>query len=155
MTIQFLINLFTTRLNPKMPTMTAPVDGPRPLVIKLDAKHYRLDTYNEGLIAQGYQVVRGASLKEGIKLARRVHPDVIITFDNPRANLDAKDWLDIQHSDLEAPLAMIPLLIVAEHRRAEQLKVHELPGRVQVLMQPVEIETLLMAVKNLLILSNF
>jgi DNA-binding response OmpR family regulator len=153
MIIQFLSNLMPTAQNST--PMPAAHDAPRPLIIKLDAKQYRIDTYSEGLIAHGFQVVRGASTKDGIKLARRVEPDLIIVFDNLRAGMDATKWLHIQHSDSVASLAMTPLLIVATSRRATQLTVDQLPGRVQLMTSPVEVDKLVAKVQSMLTLSDF
>ena len=153
MVIQFLANLMTTAH--KATPMPAAYDAPRPLIIKLDARQYRIDTYHEGLIAHGFQVVRGASTKDGIKLARRIKPDLIIVFDNPRAGLDASQWLQIQHSDSVASLAMTPLLIIATSQRAAQLTIDQLPGRVQLMISPVQLETLVEKVYEMLTLSDF
>lgn len=153
MNIQFLSNLLPTAQ--KSVHMTAAPEAPRPLIIKLDARQYRVDTYSEGLIAHGFQVVRGASTKDGIKLARRVKPDLIMVVDNPRAGLDASKWLQIQHTDSVASLAMTPLLIMASTQRAAQLTIDQLPGRVQILVTPVDISILVAKVHEMLTLSDF
>lgn len=153
MILQFLSNLLPTAQ--KATPMPASHDAPRPLIIKLDARQYRIDTYHEGLIAHGFQVVRGASTKDGIKLARRIKPDLIIVFDNPRAGLDASEWLHIQHSDSVASLAMTPLLIIATSQRMAQLTIDQLPGRVQLMISPVELENLVEKAREMLTLSDF
>lgn len=135
--------------------MSAPPEGPRPVILKLDARTYRLDTLHEHLIEHGYQVVRGASFKEGLRLARRVQPQLIIVVDNPAAGLDGSNWLALQHADTSAVLAIIPLIIIATNKRATTLKVHELPGRVQVLRAPHQLERLLPTIIKLLTLSDF
>jgi hypothetical protein len=140
------------------PSLERPIrlsDAPRPLVLKLDAKQYRLDPYTEGLIADGFQVVRGTTPKEGLRLARRAKPDLCLVFDNPKAGLDGKEWLALQHADVEAWLVMIPLLIVAERKRGAELRLHELPGRVRVVTTPLELEVLLAYVHELLKSAGF
>lgn len=123
---------------------------PRPLIIKIDAAHHRLDSITGWLIENGFQVVKAASIKEGIKLARRSKPTLIVAIDNPKAGLDAAHWLEIQHSDTESTLAMTPLLIVADTHRATRLYVHELPDRVKVLPKPLTAELLLAAAHHIL-----
>jgi DNA-binding NtrC family response regulator len=114
----------------------------RSLVVKVDATHHRLDCYSKYLIENGFQVVNASTIKEGIKLARRCRPDLIIAVDNYKSGLDAGQWLEIQHSDSEPTLAMTPLLIVADAGRAERLRLHELPDRIKVLERPLPPEAL-------------
>lgn len=123
---------------------------PRPLIVKVDAAHHRLDTITNWFIDNGFQVVKAASIKEGIKLARRSKPTLIVAVDNPKAGLDAAHWLETQHSDSESALAMTPLLIIAETTRAPRLIVHELPDRVKVLSKPLTPENLLAAAHHIL-----
>jgi DNA-binding NtrC family response regulator len=157
MNINFLTNLITIRQN-KSETRSMPSllpTTPRPLIVKLDAHHYRLDTYHEQLVADGFQVVRGTSIKEGIKLIRRVKPDLIVVIDNPGAGLGGSEWLSNQHSDLDGVSAMIPLIIVAERQRVPTLKVHELPGRVKIVQSPLQLDTLITSIRDMLMLSDF
>lgn len=123
---------------------------PRPLIIKVDPTHHRLDTIANWFVENGFQVIKAASIKEGIKLARRSKPTLIVAVDNPKAGLDAAHWLETQHSDTEGALAMTPLLIVAEANRATRLVVHELPDRVKVVAKPLTPEYLLAAAHHIL-----
>ncbi len=109
--------------------------APRPVVVKVDATRYRLDTLTNRFIDAGFQVVKATSIKEGLKVARRCKPNLIVAIDNLRSGLDAVQWLELQHSDVEGALAMTPLLIVTDNKRVESLRIHELPDRVKVLQR--------------------
>lgn len=128
---------------------------PRLLVVKVDATHHRLDRYSKTLIDNGFQVVNSSTIKEGIKLARRCRPDLIIAVDNRKSGLDAGKWLEIQHSDSEPTLAMTPLLIVADAGRAERLRLHELPDRIKVLSRPLSPEALIDEAHQILMAWDF
>lgn len=122
----------------------------RPLVVKVDATHYPMDVFGDRLISEGFQVVKAASLAEGIKLARRCKPDLVVAIDDAESGVDAIEWLEMQHSDNEAALAMTPLLILADHSRLERLRVHELPDRVKVLQRPLELREFIQTAKHML-----
>ena len=156
MVIPFINSLLrvSSKPNQLMTTPLRPTEA-RPLILKLDAKQYRLDPFREELIGAGFQVVRGASLAEGLKLARRARPDLCLVFDNPKAGVDGQAWLSLQHSDVEAMLATVPLIIVAERKRMVGLRPHELPGRVKVVSAPVEMTQLIPTITQLLDAANF
>lgn len=128
---------------------------PRSLVVKIDATHHRSDRYSKHLIDNGFQVVNASTIKDGIKLARRCRPDLIIAVDNQKSRLDAGKWLEIQHSDSEPTLAMTPLLIVADAGRAERLRLHELPDRIKVLSRPLAPEALIDEANQILLAWDF
>ena len=156
MNIHFLTNLFTPT-HPKS-TMPTPLTNhaPRPIIVKLNAQRRRSDHVGDMLVEYGYQVVRGTSVHEGLRVARRIQPDLIIVFDNLKAGLDGKDWLNQQHSDVSVDnLAMIPLLIVTDTKRLPSLKVHELPGRVKIILKSSGHEHFVPIVNNLLSTSDF
>lgn len=135
--------------------MTAPTNSPRPLIVKVDARHPRTDTYHVGLVASGFQVVRAETVTSGIQLARRAEPSLILVLDNLQAGLDAREWLAAQHADQDASLAMVPLLILASQRREALLRIHELPGRVRVLALPLDMAQLVQAVRSLISQADF
>lgn len=128
---------------------------PRPLLVKIDVNHYRIDTLSAALIEAGFQLVKAASVKEGLKLARRCHPNLILALDNPQADVDAARWLEMQHSDPEGSLVMTPLLILADEKRIERLKIHELPDRVKVLSLKTPAHELVWHVHQLLAVGSF
>ncbi|NDJ85185.1 MAG: hypothetical protein GYB66_04815 [Chloroflexi bacterium] len=128
---------------------------PRPLVMKIDARPPRLDLAGERLIEAGFQLVKAASIKEGIRLARRCNPHLIVTVDNPRRGFDAVQWLEQQHSDTSVALAMTPLVVLADEYRVDRLAIHELPDRVRILTQPVNPEQLLAEVRQILSVWRF
>lgn len=128
---------------------------PRPLVVKVDATHHTSDVYSENFISAGFQVVRAMSVKEGIKLARRCKPDLIVTLDDPKHGIDAAEWLRVQHSDTEARLAMTPLIILAANRNLDRLRIHELPDRVRVLQRALDFNSLLSHVRQMLARWDF
>ena len=128
---------------------------PRPLIIKIDGKSHRLDRIATHFIEDGFQVVKAPSVKEGIKIAQRSEPHLIIVVDNLKAGLNAEKWLVAQHSDSYAHLVMTPLLILASAKRLEILEVHELPDRVKIL--PADIDPVLLShhAKQLLTVWGF
>lgn len=156
MNIQFLTNLFAPA-QPKPTTPMPPTNhAPRPIIVKLDAQRRRADRVGDMLIEYGYQVVRGTSVNDGLRVARRIQPDLIMVFDNLKAGLDGKSWLTAQHADISADnLAMIPLLIVTDAKRLPTLKVHELPGRVTVILKPSQQENFVPIVNDVLQTSGF
>ncbi len=136
--------------------MSSANHAPRPIIVKLDGQHRRADRISDLLIESGYQVVRGSSVRDGLRVARRVQPDLIIVFDNLKVGLDGQEWLNQQHSDVSADnLAMIPLLIVTDTKRLATLKVHELPGRVKIIAKPNENERFVPIVHKLLTMAGF
>lgn len=136
--------------------MPSPHHAPRPIIVKLDAQRRRADRISDVLIEAGYQVVRGSSVRDGLRVARRVQPDLIMVFDNLKVGLDGQEWLDLQHSDVSADnLAMIPLLIVTDRKRLPTLQVHELPGRVKIIVKPNENEYFVPIVHKLLSMAGF
>jgi DNA-binding response OmpR family regulator len=155
MNIQFLSNLLVTK--PQVPEkMPVESHAPRPIIIKLDARPHRLDGVAQTLIDGGFQVIRARSPQDALKFAHRLHPDLILVIDNPRAGIDGKAWLALQHSDVSADnAAMCPLLILLDKRRADILRGHELPGRVKLLVKPQEDAQLLDVVHQFLRISDF
>lgn len=129
--------------------------APRPLIVKIDALHARLDLVGNHLIEAGFQLVRASTIKEGIRLARRCRPVLILAIDNRQAGIDGAEWLEMQHSDKEVSLALTPLIILAEMGRAERLKVHELPDRVQILPSMLAPEELVKHIQDILWVWSF
>lgn len=122
----------------------------RPLVVKIDATQYPLDVFSDRFISEGFQVVKASTIKEGIKLARRCQPNLILSIDDPKQGIDGARWLEMQHSDVETSLVMTPLLILANADRVERLRIHELPDRVRVLQRPIELRELVQVAQQML-----
>jgi DNA-binding response OmpR family regulator len=127
---------------------------PRPLVVKVDVARMQ-DTYGNHLITEGFQVVKAASIKDGIKVARRSKPDLILVIDNLKQNLDAAEWLEAQHNDSNVSLALTPLVIIAPAKRAERLIIHELPDRVEIMQQPFGLPALSEKIRYMLSIGSF
>lgn len=120
-----------------MPMLQAPPSPQtalnRAVIVKLHHNLYALDLYSDRLQTQGYSVVSADSYAAMLDAVHRNRPALIIVHDDPAAGVDAVHWLELQHNDRVAALAMTPLIILADAERANQLKVQELPDRVIVL----------------------
>jgi CheY-like chemotaxis protein len=126
------------------------VEAPRQTILKVDHSRALLDRWRDWLVDGGYHVIRARSFKDGVRLARRVHPNVIIVMDDPKNDLDAIEWLELQHADADPVLAMTPLLIIADARQNDEVRLQELPDRVRVVVRPLSPDTLIHAVRHLI-----
>lgn len=126
---------------------------PRPLIIKIDAlRRRRADHITAHLSAAGFQVINAVTIKEGVKLGERATPQLIIAVDNLRSGIDAEQWLLEQHNGQSSRLAMIPLIMLADRRRVDALRIHELPDRVMVLDASIDVSALEAQIRHLLML---
>jgi len=113
------------------PATTQTVIHPRQVVIvKLLHTSFALDLYSDRLTTQGYAVLNMTSYSAAIETARRYRPAVIVVHDDPAEGIDAARWIELQHTDQVAALAMTPLIILASPARALELRPQELPDRV-------------------------
>ncbi len=126
-------------------------EAPKTCILKLYNADYTLDPYADRLSSQGYEVVNVRSYEEALEAAHRCHPALIVVYDDPATDVDAVHWLELQHSDREAWMAMTPLLVLADTTRVPDLQVEELPDRVVVLRRHADtLNHLTRAVKRLL-----
>jgi response regulator RpfG family c-di-GMP phosphodiesterase len=105
------------------------------VVLELCNTGNTLDLYSDRLSSQGYSVLSANTYQDALTLAREYAPALIVVYDQPDTNIDAVEWLQLQHMDLKPQLAMIPLLVLADSTRVSELRVHELPDRVVVLQR--------------------
>ncbi len=103
------------------------------LIVKLHNNLYALDLYADRLGAQGYTVFNTSTYGAALDAVHKYHPTLIVVLDDPDAQVDAVQWLERQHTDPNAALAMTPLIILANAARVPELRVQELPDRVIVL----------------------
>ncbi len=126
-------------------------EAPKTCILKLYNADYTLDPYADRLMSQGYEVVNARSYDEALEAAHRCHPALIVVYDDPATDVDAVHWLEMQHMDREAWMAMTPLLILADASRVSLLRIEELPDRVVVLQRRADtLNQLTRAVKRLL-----
>ncbi len=126
-------------------------EAPKMCILKLYNADYTLDPYADRLISQGYEVVNAHHYDEALSEAHRCHPALIVVYDDPATDVDAVHWLEMQHMDREAWMAMTPLLILADASRVPTLRIEELPDRVVVLQRRADtLNQLTRAVKRLL-----
>ena len=126
-------------------------EAPKTCILKLYNADYTLDPYADRLISQGYEVVNVQDYAEALDAAHRCHPALIVVYDDPSTDVDAVRWLEMQHTDREAWMAMTPLLILADSARIPVLRIEELPDRVVVLQRRADtLNQLTRAVKRLL-----
>ena len=102
----------------------------RAVIVKLHHNMYALDLYTDRLHTQGYTVITADNYKNTLDAVYRYRPALIIVHDDPASDVDAVKWLEMQHTDRIAALAMTPLIILADSHRAEELRVQEMPDRV-------------------------
>src|SRR5438477_17310 len=105
-------------------------EAPKTLFLELCNADLTLDTYQDRLTSQGYEVISTKGYDEAIQLARMYLPALVIVYDDPTTSIDAVKWIELQHSDRAAQLAMIPILILADANRMNDLREQELPDRV-------------------------
>src|SRR5579859_8183970 len=125
-----------------MPSASAPVSAQQPtpqtsiqakpvrqpgtgalIIVKLHHNLYALDLYADRLSAQGYSVMTVPTYDEALELVHRYHPALIIVHDDPDLQIDAVQWLEMQHTDRLPWLAMIPLIILADGGRVPALRI--------------------------------
>ncbi|MEP7289018.1 MAG: hypothetical protein ABI947_24960 [Chloroflexota bacterium] len=110
-----------------------------------------LDVYSDRLSSLGYEVISADNYTDAIKLARQYQPEMIVVYDDPATGIDAFKWIEMQHTDRLARLAVTPLLILADHSRIGQLRIEELADRVVVLQRRADtLNQLTRTVKRLL-----
>jgi DNA-binding response OmpR family regulator len=103
------------------------------LIVKLYRNPYSLDPFSDRLNSQGYEVLNASTYQAGLELARKQRPALIVVHDDPVDGIDALRWIELQHTDQVAALAMIPLIILADATRVPLLRREEQPDRVMVL----------------------
>jgi hypothetical protein len=115
----------------------------------LDCSPHRLDSIYSALITAGFQIVRSEASGDALQLARRCLPNLFLVNDDPAAGVDAEHWIEHQHADPVAQLAVTPLIILAAAPRAPLLRSQEIPQRVVVFALPPELSRLVAAAKRL------
>ncbi|HLY27152.1 MAG TPA: hypothetical protein VKQ72_12480 [Aggregatilineales bacterium] len=126
-------------------------DVQRTYILEISNTGNLLDLYGDRLTSQGYEVLTATNYSDALKLARQHKPCIIIVYDDPTTNVDALRWLEIQHTDSQAQLAMIPLLVLADATRLAALKDEQMPDRVVVLQRRSDtLNQLTRAVKTLI-----
>jgi hypothetical protein len=104
-------------------------------IVKLFHSTYPLDPYHDRLVSVGYQVFDASLYADALKIAYAQRPDLILVFDAPHTGIDALHWIELQHNDLRAWLAVTPLMIIAEADRMPVLQLEALPDRVVVMQR--------------------
>src|SRR5215217_3224898 len=90
--------------------------APKLCILEINNTGNTLDVYGDRLSSQGYSVVSASNFEDGLKSAQAIDPVLIVVYDDPSTNVDAIEWLQIQHGT-SAKLAMTPLLVLAESSR--------------------------------------
>ncbi|MBX3082139.1 MAG: hypothetical protein KF716_10945 [Anaerolineae bacterium] len=104
-------------------------------ILELNNTNYTLDPYHDRLESVGFDVIDATTYADGLAFAHTHRPDLIIVHDDPAAGVDAVKWLEMQHNDRQSWLATTPLLILADTTRAAELRIHELPDRVVMVLR--------------------
>ncbi len=134
-----------------IPFRPLPQNAPQTCILEVCDTGNTLDLYGDRLSSQGYEVVSANNYADGLKLAHECHPALVVVYDDPTTKIDALRWLELQHTDRDASLAMTPLLILADSTRAGYLRYEELPDRVVVVQRRADtLNQLTRAVKHLL-----
>ncbi|MBN1963504.1 MAG: hypothetical protein JW910_02585 [Anaerolineae bacterium] len=129
--------------------MTQGLSTPRPLILKLDTGPRQFDTVYDALVAAGFHVVRSSTPAGALLVARRCYPNLFVCSDQPSAGLDAERWIERQHADRVAGLALAPLIVLAGPLRVEVLRAQEIPDRVVVMARPPDLATLVSLARRL------
>ena len=151
------MNAFSVYNKQEKTVMSAiPLRNPQPdtaglCILELCNTGNTLDLYSDRLSSLGYDVVTANSYANAQKMAHQCHPSLVLVYDDPTTNIDAIHWVEMQHMDNNAQLAMTPLLILADASRVPDLQVEELPDRVVVLQRRADtLNQLTRTVKRLL-----
>ena len=126
------------------------METPRPILIKLDNSYYLRDRWRDRLVEAGFQVIRARDFQDGLRLARRLHPELIFIVDDQRRGIDAIEWIELQHADQDGILAVTPLLILAGRKAAEEVRLQELPDRVRLLARPVDAAQVVTTIREMI-----
>ncbi len=119
--------------------------GYRPIrghILKLENNPHALDFLGDAIIARGYTVTQARTYDEALDAIRDHLPDLIIVVDNLDRGIDARYWLELQHTHPDSRVAMIPLVILAGAAQMEDFKGQAIAGRVVILPLPVNLRTL-------------
>jgi len=126
-------------------------DAVRPYILEISNTGNILDLYGDRLTSQGYEVLTATNYADALKLARQFKPYIILVYDDPSTNVDALRWLEMQHSDSVAQLAMTPLVILADATRLPAFREEYMADRVVVLQRRSDtLNQLTRAVKHLI-----
>ncbi len=113
-------------------------DAWRTIIIQLYNNTYALDPYGDRLHSQGYDVINTTNYASALKAAHEFSPALIIVHDDPDKNVDSIHWIELQHTDRVATLAMTPMIILTDAARVPLLHGEELPDRIIVLQRRSE-----------------
>jgi CheY-like chemotaxis protein len=103
-------------------TATEPNARERPLVLLVDDDPHDREIYGSILCYNGFDVVCAASGESGIRLARQLHPDVVL-LDIGLPDLDGLDLCAAMRSDpATADIPVVALSAYAEVRMGEQAR---------------------------------
>lgn len=118
--------------------LVAQQDALRTIIIQLYNNTYALDPYGDRLHSQGYDVINTTNYANALKAAHEFNPALIVVHDDPDKGVDAVHWIEMQHTDRVAALAMTPMIILADASRLTTLRAQELPDRIIVLQRRSE-----------------
>jgi hypothetical protein len=94
-------------------------EDPKTCILELCNTAYPLDPYSDRLTSQGYEVVSANNYDDALKLAHQCNPALVVVYDDPDGKVDAIRWLEMQHSDGVADLAMTRCSRAAPGRYAQ------------------------------------
>lgn len=120
---------------------TVPLKDKRALVLHVDNMQTNIDVVRSILEPSGYQVIAARSVKEGLELARRIKPDLIVS-DVHMPHQDGYDFIRLVQAEPE--LAKIPFVFLSSSvwsTREQQNAL--LRGAKKFLARPIEPQVLL------------
>ena len=120
---------------------TAPPKDKRALVLHVDNMQTNIDVVRSILEPSGYQVIAAQSVKEGLELARRIKPDLIVS-DVHMPHQDGYDFIRLVRAEPE--LAKIPFVFLSSSvwsTREQETALQR--GATKFLARPIEPQVLL------------
>ena len=128
------------------PSQTAPVKDKSALVLFVDNMQTNIDLVRSTLEPSGYQVIAARTVKEGLELARRMKPDLIVS-DVHMPQQDGYDFIRLVQAEPE--LAKIPFVFLSSSVRSTREQQNALlRGAIKFLSRPIEPQVLLEEVED-------
>lgn len=111
-------------------------------ILKLENNPHTIDFLGDAIKARGYSVDRVRSCQEALAAIDRALPDLVLVVDNLAKGIDARYWMELQHTHPDPRVAMIPLILLVEAEHLEDFQGQAIPGRVVILRLPVNLRRL-------------
>src|SRR5258708_3030191 len=123
----------------------------RAVILEIVNTGHTLDPYSDRLQSQGLEVISPNNYADALKIAHTYWRVLVVIYEAPETKIDARTWIEIQHTDRMLRLATTPLLVLADASRVPLLRIDQLPDRVVIVPRRADtLNQLSRSVKRLL-----